>query len=337
VNIANNIIVSCSTTRLTQQERALFAELRPWGLILFARNIESPEQVKALIDDAKNTLQTDDLPVLIDQEGGRVSRLPASHWRIPPSPQVFAALYQQAPSKALRACYINNVLIGHELKSLGINVNCAPMLDIPQVDAAGIIHERAYGSNKEQVIALCEQVILGLQAAKVEPVIKHMPGHGRGRSDSHFSLPTVEASLAQLNEIDFSPFKAFNHCAMAMSAHIVYEQIDKQLPASISPTVIQSIMRDAIGFDGLIMTDDINMQALSGTVAQRAKAALTAGADVALHCSGKLDEMQTLLGVASPLSGKSLQRAKVAAARACATAPPLELAPMYEELEQLLI
>jgi len=336
LNSANQLIVSCSTTRLTPQEKTLFAQLKPWGLILFARNIESPEQVKALIDDVKNILQREDLPVLIDQEGGRVSRLPTSHWRIPPSPQVFAALYQKNPKAALRACYINNVLIGHELKSLGINVNCAPMLDIPQQDAAGIIHERAYGSDKEQVIALCEQVIRGLQAAGVEPVIKHMPGHGRGRCDSHFELPRVEASLAELDDIDFAPFKAFNHCAMAMSAHIIFEQIDSKLPASISATVMQKIMREKLGFDGLIMTDDINMQALNGTVAQRAQAALDAGADIVLHCSGKLSEMQTLLPIASPLSGESLQRAQLAQQGACAPMPDLELDPLYAELTQLL-
>jgi beta-N-acetylhexosaminidase len=336
VNTPNNLIISPSTLRLTQQEKQLFAQLNPWGIILFARNIESPEQVHALLNDIKNTLQRESLVVLIDQEGGRVSRLPKTHWRIPPSPQVFASLFMQSPQRAKRACYINNALIGHELKSLGINVNCAPMLDIPQKDAADIIHERAYGATVQQVIALGEQVIEGLHAASVEPVIKHMPGHGRGRCDSHFELPTVEADIDTLSQIDFAPFRAFNKCSMAMSAHIVYEQIDAQLPASISSTVINDIIRENIGFDGLIMTDDINMQALSGTVAQRATAAIHAGADVVLHCSGKLDEMQMLQDVATPLKGKSLQRASSAQQRACAAMPDIDVNALYHELNQLL-
>lgn len=334
--MSNNIIIGCSSTKLTQQERDLFRYLQPWGIILFARNIEDPQQVIDLIADVKNTLGRTDIMVLIDQEGGRVSRLPAAHWRIPPSPTVFARLYEKNPEAGQKACFLNAVLTGLELKTLGINVNCAPMLDIPQHNAASIISERALGCTTQQVIALGQQISSGLKRASVAPVIKHMPGHGRAKSDSHLELPTVDASLEILKQQDFVPFVAMNNESMAMTAHIMFTQIDANLPATISPTVVKQVMRGAIGYKGLIMTDDINMQALSGSVAERAAMAVDAGCDVILHCSGKYEEMVSLVDVVKPLTGESLVRAEAAELIAFAAIPDIEQADIKAELDDLM-
>jgi len=334
------VIVGCHSTQLSQQERALFKELQPWGLILFARNINTPAQIKALINESKAAMGREHLMVFIDQEGGRVSRLPKTHWRVPPSPTVFAKMYQTNQEHAKRACMLNALLSGLELKVLGINANCAPMLDIPQNNSSTIITERALGATSQQVIALGQQITLGLKQANVAPVIKHMPGHGRAISDSHLELPVVNASLNELKDWDFLPFKALAEESMAMTAHIVFPQIDKNLPATISPIVVNKIMREMIGFNGLIMTDDINMHALSGTVASRAQQAVEAGCDIALHCSGEFDEMQSLLKVAKPLEGLALARAlkaeKIAFAQNSQRNPPSTIEEITGELDSLL-
>ncbi|GLR69323.1 glycosyl hydrolase [Agaribacter marinus] len=305
-----NVIVGLEGLSILPREAALLKELNPWGFILFSRNIASPTQLKRLHAQLQEVSQQDEPIILIDQEGGRVSRLPKAFWRVPPSPSEFVKLYRKNKAEAQQACFLNNQLIAQELKACGINVNCAPMLDIAQDNAADIIHERGYGNTKEQVIALGAEVINGLKSGGVAPVIKHMPGHGRGTSDSHFDLPKVAASKEELG-IDFAPFAAFSEEAMAMSAHIVFSAYDASLPASISPTMYE-VMRNEIGFNGLIMTDDINMHALSGSIAERAASALQAGADIALHCSGDFTEMKSLLAVAQPLKDKSLTRAKKA-------------------------
>lgn len=334
--MSNNVIVGCSSTTLSTKEAALFSQLQPWGVILFSRNIQDPKQVIKLIEDIKSALGRDELIVLIDQEGGRVSRLPAKHWRVPPSPTVFARMYEGNQEIAKRACLLNAILTGLELKTLGINVNCAPMLDIPQSNSAKIIVERALGYNAAQVIELARQITTGLKRAGVAPVIKHMPGHGRAQSDSHLELPQVDATFDELNELDFIPFKALASECMAMTAHIVFNQIDKEFPATINPRIIQKVMRSTIGFDGLIMTDDINMHALSGTVAERAAAATKAGCDIALHCSGDFEEMHSLLEVAQPLSGKALSRAKIAEDIAFKAMPDFDQAELRQELDALL-
>jgi beta-N-acetylhexosaminidase len=334
--VPTNVIVGCSSTQLSDNERALFSELQPWGIILFARNIDNPKQITALIEDCKKTMQRNDLMVFIDQEGGRVSRLPKAHWRIPPSPTVFANMYDHNQQSAIRACLLNATLIGLELKALGINANCAPMLDIPQEDASSIISERALGAAPHKVIELGKQISKGLKRTGVAPVIKHMPGHGRATSDSHLELPYVSASLTELTDWDFIPFKALNDEAMAMTAHIVFHQVDRDLPATISAKVVNTIMREIIGFDGLIMTDDINMHALSGTVASRAEQAIAAGCDIVLHCSGKMDEMKSLLKVASHIDGKTLQRVEVAQKIAFKGESDISAVEIQKELEYLL-
>lgn len=332
----SNAIIACSSTELSKEECALFAQMQPWGLILFSRNIHNPAQVVQLIKQMKHALGRDNLMVFIDQEGGRVSRLPASHWRIPPSPTSFSNIFSGNPDIGKRACFLNALLTGLELKALGINANCTPMIDLPQQTAANIISKRALGSDPQQVIDLARQVVNGLKRAGVAPVIKHMPGHGRATCDSHLELPTVDASLDELIAYDFVPFQALSDETMAMTAHVLYNQIDQRLPATVSPIVIDRIMRNTINFDGLIMTDDINMKALTGTVAQRAEKAIKAGCDIALHCSGDLAEMQSLMDVLSPLEGKSLLRAQAAQKIAFSSMPDINESDIALELKELL-
>lgn len=333
---STRIIFGCSGLELTPSEKHLFKQIKPWGFILFARNLDSPEQVKKLVNSLKQTIEREDAVILIDQEGGRVSRLPESHWRVPPSPTHFADLYRHSPKAALQAMQLNHQLIGHDLKSLGINVNCAPMVDIPQANASNIVTERAYGDNSDAVIALAHAVIKGLKSAGVAPVVKHAPGHGRATSDSHHFLPTVSASQEALMLTDFKPFKALNQSPMFMSAHIVFDRIDPLHPATQSADVIQSIVREHIGFDGLLMTDDINMKALKGDVAHRASHALAAGCDIALHCNGNLNEMSQISETILPLEGEPLRRAKNAEIQAFAKPMAFDIQEIKQTLETLL-
>ncbi len=334
--MSKNLIVGCSGTELSKKEKALFTKLQPWGIILFSRNISSPEQTVRLIDDIKHALGRDELIVLIDQEGGRVSRLPATHWRVPPSPLVFARMFTHNSEDAIKACWLNAQLTGLELKALGINVNCVPMLDLPHANTATIISERALGETSQQVIELATQICEGHKSVGVAPVIKHMPGHGRAQNDSHKELPYIDASLNELIAHDFVPFKALNEEVMAMSAHLVFTQLDSKNAATVSKAVVSQVMREAIGFNGLIMTDDINMHALEGSIASRASRSIAAGCDIALHCSGDLDEMYSLIEVVSELEGKSLARAKNAEALAFKSSPDIDEQEIKTELTQLL-
>ncbi|MGQ8364242.1 beta-N-acetylhexosaminidase [Glaciecola sp. 1036] len=336
MTVPSNLILGIASTQLSNEEIALFSELKPLGLILFARNLENPTQVTALTEKFRQVTQNERALVLIDQEGGRVSRLPEKYWRIPPSPTVFAKLYAKDPEKALRACLLNHILIGHELKTLGINVNCAPMIDIPQQNASTIVTERAFGATPEQVITLAKTVIEGLQTCGVEPVIKHAPGHGRATADSHLELPYVDASLTELTDWDFIPFKALNDQSMLMTAHINFSQIDPEFPGTLSQKVIQGIIRENLGFEGLIMTDDIDMHALSGTVESKAQQAIAAGCDVVLQCSGEIEKMQALSKVAQKLSGASLARAEKAQALAHKQGDSIDCQAILSELNQLL-
>ncbi len=334
--MAKNIIVGCASTTLSTHEIDLFKELQPWGLILFARNINNPIQLQTLILQFKEALGRPNAMVFIDQEGGRVSRLPKSHWRVPPSPTKFAQMLYIDNERAKRACLLNAMLTAFELKSLGVNANCAPMLDIPQKNADKIVAERALGNTPQQVIDLGRQITTGLKRLGVAPVIKHMPGHGRATSDSHLTLPKVDASLSELNDWDFVPFKALSEESMAMTAHIVFTRIDNKSAATVSSTIVNKVMRDTIGFDGLIMTDDINMQALTGSIATRAQSALDAGCDIVLHCSGKLEEMESLLPIATELSEKTAARASYAEKIAFKAMPDIDVAAIEDELTEML-
>lgn len=332
----SNVIFGCSGINLTPAEKEFFSAVRPWGLILFSRNIASPEQLRALTASFKECVGRDEAMVFIDQEGGRVSRLPAKHWRVPPSPTIFAKLYGTNPESAKRAIFLNYLLIAVELKTCGINANCAPMLDVASEKADWIMTGRALGYEPAQVTELGAEIASALRSGGVAPVIKHAPGHGRAQVDSHQELPRLSSSLDELRRRDFEPFRELRNEAMMMTAHIIYEAVDSERPATVSRQVIEGVLRGDIGYEGLIMSDDLNMQALSGPVEERAAAALDAGCDIALHCSGNLAEMRSISAVVSPLRGDSLRRAQRAEQVAFAQASSPDSASLLRELADLL-
>lgn len=297
---------------LTADERAFFQEVDPWGYILFARNCETPDQIRALTDSLRELSGRELLPILIDQEGGRVRRLRPPHWREAPPAKTFADAFAQDQTAATRACFMNARLMGAELAALGITVDCAPVLDWPQIGAHDIIGDRAHGADLESITVLGRAVMDGLLASGVLPIVKHIPGHGRALADSHEDLPVVDASKAALEATDFAPFKELNDAPMAMTAHVVYTALDASAPATTSTTVINDVIRGHMGFDGLLMSDDLSMKALDGTYAARTAAALKAGCDMILHCNGKMDEMQPIAAATPVLDGKALDRAKAA-------------------------
>lgn len=305
-------ILGLSGLTLTAQERAFFADLDPWAFILFRRNIDSPEQVRALTEDLRACVGRDAL-VFIDQEGGRVQRMCPPHWRAAPPASLFARLHELDPERAVAACRLNHAMLAADLRAAGVTADCAPVLDIPQPGADPIIGDRAFGPAPEPVIALGRAAIEGLESGGVAAVVKHVPGHGRALVDSHLQLPRVSAPLAELRSTDFVPFRALaDRAAMAMTAHIVLESIDSERPATTSPAVMAEVVRGEIGFGGLVMTDDIEMKALSGPMRARAEASLAAGCDVVLHCSGDMDSMRDAAEGIGALSGQALQRAQAA-------------------------
>ena len=302
-------IYGCGGSVLSPDEQAFFRDCRPWGFILFARNIENPEQVRALVRALRNTVDDNSAPVLIDQEGGRVARLKPPHWRERPAAARFGALHTVNPESAREAVYLNARLIAHDLTELGINVDCLPVLDVPVKGAHDVIGDRAFAHDPGTVIDLARAQIEGLMEGGVLPVMKHIPGHGRAGSDSHHELPRVKTSREDLSASDFVPFRSLDTCPMAMTAHVVYDSIDPQRPATVSPKVIREVIRGEIGFGGLLMSDDLSMQALDGSLGERAKAAQIAGCDVVLHCNGKMDEMKQVAAEAKALNGQALKRA----------------------------
>jgi len=318
-------ISGCSSTRLTEGERAFFRDVRPCGLILFRRNCENPEQVRALVDAFHEEVGSDEPLVLIDQEGGRVQRLAPPLWRRYPSGRFFGGLHARDPEMAWRRRALGARLIARDLAALGITVNCAPVLDVPVPGAHDVIGDRAYGTTVSQVAALGRAVAEGYLEGGILPVIKHIPGHGRAGADSHHALPVIDASRAELAETDFQPFRAMADMPLAMTAHILIPAIDPALPASISSTIIHDVIRSEIGFDGLLMCDDIGMKALSGGVDTLSRAVLDAGCDVVLHCNGNFAEMTAVADVTPVLSGDTARR--FAAARNRLTDP----APFDEE------
>jgi beta-N-acetylhexosaminidase len=306
--MSSAFICGCAATVLTSDEQALFADARPWGLILFQRNIVNPQQVQALVAAFRAAVGDDDAPVLVDQEGGRVQRLGPPFWPLYPPARSFGALYHGDKLAGLNAARQVARLIADDLFALGITVNCLPVLDVPQAGSHPVIGDRAYADAPESVALLAQVAIAGLMDGGVLPVIKHVPGHGRAMSDSHHELPVVKASLAELRACDFLPFAAHAGAAMAMTAHIVYHSIDPKNPATLSRRVLDMV-RDDIGFDGLIMTDDLSMKALTGSIGQRASRALKAGCDMLLHCNGNFAEMVQVAQAAGPLAGQALVRA----------------------------
>ncbi|MCC6006246.1 MAG: glycoside hydrolase family 3 protein [Rhodobacteraceae bacterium] len=313
------LILGVPGPTLAGDTRALLARADPWGFILFARNIESPRQVAALVADLRDAVGRE-APVLVDQEGGRVQRLRPPLWR--GWPDVATQMAQVAPDRAARAMWLRGRLMASELRPLGIDVNCAPVADVAGPRTHPFLAPRCPGHDAATVTAMARALAEGLMAGGVLPVIKHLPGHGRAQADSHTALPRIDAPLPLLEESDFAPFRALAHLPMGMSAHVVLEALDPDCPATLSAPVIGHIRR-SIGFGGLLMTDDISMGALSGPVAMRGRAALAAGCDVVLHCNGDPAETAALTEALPRLAGDAAARAMAALAARPAAPPPL--------------
>jgi beta-N-acetylhexosaminidase len=311
---ARAFITGLSGTILTPRERAFLRDADPWGLIIFKRNIESPDQVARLSAAFRETVGRD-APVLVDQEGGRVQRLGPPHWPAYPPGAAYANLYGRDTAAGLKAAYLGARLIAADLLAVGIDVDCLPIADVPVPGSDAVIGDRAYGTEPSTVAAIARAVAEGLLAQGVLPVLKHIPGHGRATADSHRALPVVEADRATLAATDFAAFRPLADLPLGMTAHVVYTAIDPIAPATTSVTVVRDVIRHAIGFHGLLMSDDISMGALSGSIAERSRAAIAAGCDVVLHCNGALAEMEEVAAAVPALGGAAAQRADAALAR----------------------
>jgi beta-N-acetylhexosaminidase len=298
---------------LTDGERGFLREAQPWGLILFKRNVTKPAALRRLIEDARTVLARN-APVFIDQEGGRVQRLGRPHWPLYPPGAAYGALYERDRDAGLEAARLGARLIAADLLPLGIDVDCLPIADVLAGGPNPAIGDRAYGEEPGQVAAIGGAVARGLSEGGVLPVVKHMPGHGRARVDSHHKLPMVDADRATLEATDFAAFRPLATLPLGMTAHIVFSSIDPIAPATISATIVREVIRDSIGFKGLLMSDDISMSALSGSVGDRTRAALAAGCDVALHCNGEMSEMRAVAAEAPLLAGEAQRRAEAALA-----------------------
>ncbi len=303
-------IFGCASTSLNAKEKAFFRDADPLGFILFSRNIQRPDQVRNLVEELRQCSGRGDAPILIDQEGGRVQRLGPPQWRDIPSPGVLASLHDKNNAAGLEAVRLNARLIAATLCDLTIDVNCLPCLDVPQSDSHEFLRGRTSGNSAEQSILLGQATCDGLLAGGIMPVIKHIPGHGRATSDSHHSLPRISASHEDLRAVDFAPFKALRLAGWAMTAHVIYESIDEERPASASSIVTQQVIREQIGFDGFLVSDDICMQALNGTMSERFNDCLDAGSDAVLHCNGNLAEMNQIATTGRLLDSRALKRYK---------------------------
>lgn len=323
-------ILGCASETLGPDERRFFAEADPWGFILFARNIAAPDQLRRLTGDLRMAVGRE-APIFIDQEGGRVARLRPPHWRDwPPALDQMAAM---APARRARAMWLRYRIIAAELAAVGIDGNCAPLADIATPGTHPVLRNRCYGTEADSVITLARSVAQGLLEGGTLPVLKHIPGHGRATVDSHLDLPRVSASRAALDASDFAAFRALADLPLGMTAHIVYDCLDPERPATQSAAVI-GVIRDEIGFDGLLMTDDISMSALSGGIGERSAAARAAGCDVILHCNGERAEMEAAVAAAGSLAGLAASRAEraLAARRAPAGTELAALAAEYDAL-----
>ena len=332
---ARAFITGVSGTALTDDERAFLRDQRPWGFILFKRNIDTPDQVIRLIDEMRSAVGQPEAPVLIDQEGGRVQRLQPPQWPAYPPGAVFSALYEIDRDAGLEAARLSSRLIAADLADLGITVDCLPLADVPVPGADSVIGNRAYGTTPDKVAAIARAVTDGLAQGGVLPVLKHIPGHGRATADSHFQLPTVDTPVAELAKTDFAAFAPLADLPMAMTAHVVFSALDPAQPATTSATIIEQVIRGAIGFRGLLMSDDVSMNALQGSIAERTRASLAAGCDVVLHCNGKLDEMRQVAGETPMLAGEALARADHALASRRAP-QPFDRGAARAELDRLI-
>jgi beta-N-acetylhexosaminidase len=307
-------ITGIAGTELRAEEREFIAAAQPWGFILFKRNVDHPSQVAKLTAELRAVLGDDDAPVLIDQEGGRVQRLGPPNWPVYPPGAAFGRLYDIDSALGLEAARLSARLISDDLIQLGVTVDCLPLADVPVAGADAVIGNRAYGTEPAKVAAIARAVTDGLEQGGVLPVLKHIPGHGRATADTHFALPSVDTPEDQLNRTDFAAFRPLADLPMAMTAHVVFSAIDPAHPATTSATMIGRVIRGLIGFQGLLMSDDVSMNALAGSIAERTRAVFAAGCDVVLHCNGKLDEMHQVAGETPELSGEAMERARRALA-----------------------
>ncbi|GAU84376.1 beta-N-acetylhexosaminidase [Bosea sp. BIWAKO-01] len=326
-------IAGCLGTSLTPDERAFFRDARPWGFIVFKRNTQTPEQTAALTAEMRETVGWH-APILIDQEGGRVQRMGPPHW--PTYPPAHAFLGINDPVQQREIVRLSARLMAHDLKAVGIDVDCLPVLDVPVAGSHDVIGNRAYAHDPDKVARLGRAAAEGLLAGGVLPVVKHMPGHGRARADSHHDLPVVDASLEALRGHDFRPFRHLADMPMAMTAHVVFTALDQRHPATVSRRVVKEIMRGELGFDGLIMTDDISMKALSGGFAEKSQAAIRAGVDVVLHCHGIMGEMIAVAGAVPEMTGARARRAAMALARIRHEPEPLDVEAARAQLTSAL-
>jgi len=306
-------ITGFAGTTLSDAERAFLREAQPWGFILFKRNTVAPHAVRALVDEVRTVLGRE-APALIDQEGGRVARLQPPDWPAYPPGAAYGAVYDRDRRQGLAAAQLGARLIAADLAALGLDVDCLPIADVPVAGADPVVGDRAYGTDPAKVAAIGRAVADGLAEGGVLSVLKHIPGHGRATADSHAKLPVVNTSRAILETTDFAAFRPLAGLPMAMTAHVVFTALDPVEPATVSATIVRDVIRDSIGFKGLLMSDDISMGALSGSLAERSRAAIAAGCDVVLHCNGQMAEMQAVAGAAPVLAGEGLRRAQAALA-----------------------
>jgi beta-N-acetylhexosaminidase len=302
-------ITGVSGPELSAAEREFIRVERPWGFILFKRNIETPAQVIRLVGELRGAMGQPDAPVLIDQEGGRVQRFGPPHWPVYPPGAVFGVLYDIDPALGLSAARLSARLMAADLLELGVTVDCLPLADLPVAGADAVIGNRAYGTEPGKVAAIARAVTQGLEQGGVLPVLKHIPGHGRATADTHFRLPEVDTSKAELERTDFAAFQPLADLPMAMTAHVVFSALDPAQPATTSATIIQQVIRGVIGFQGLLMSDDVSMNALAGSIAERTRAIIAGGCDMVLHCNGDLGEMREVAAETPELSGEALERA----------------------------
>lgn len=305
--MTSSAIYGCLGVTLTDAERRFFADSDPWGFIIFARNIDTPDQVRSLTSELREAVGWN-APILIDQEGGRVARLRPPHWRSYPPGRRYGDIYATSTADGLAVARLGAQLIALELREVGVDVDCLPVLDVPVPGAHDVIGDRAYGETPEVVSALGKAALEGALAGGVLPIIKHIPGHGRAGVDSHEKLPIVDTDRATLSATDFAPFGTLSDAPLAMTAHVIYSAVDAENPATTSSTVISEIIRGEIGFSGALMSDDLSMKALGGSFEERTKASLDAGCDLILHCNGDMDEMEAVAKEAHRLSGMSLAR-----------------------------
>jgi beta-N-acetylhexosaminidase len=327
-------ITGISGLTLTAAERAFLKEADPWGLILFARNVQDPAQVSALTRSFRDVLGRN-APVFVDQEGGRVQRLRPPHWPAYPPGIAYGDLYDRDAEKGRKAAHLGARLIASDLHAIGIDADCLPLADVPVSGSNPVIGDRAYGLIPAKVALLAGDIGAGLLEGGVLPVLKHIPGHGRANADSHAKLPIVNTDRATLEQTDFAAFRPLSALPMAMTAHVVFSAIDPLAPATTSATIIRHVIREFIGFDGLLMSDDVSMGALSGSIRERTRASLAAGCDIVLHCNAQMDEMQEVAAAAGRLTGDAARRADAALAQR-RTPEDLDLAAARAQFADLM-